>query len=389
MAFDRVSGILPVPTAGTRRIGLIVNPIAGIGGHLATRGSDRFGSIDQACAEGGRPVAQQRAERALIRLRRSSSGRLDMLTAAGLMGADIARRVGFRPHIIAGAGDRTTAQDTAQAAEAMIRHGVDLLLFAGGDGTARDVFAVAGARVPMIGIPSGVKMHSAVFAVSPEAAAETATAAITRACGARPAEIMDADEAELASGRPSARLFGYARTPDLPRLLQPAKGQRPEGGEAAIAALGRSLAREMPPGHLVLLGPGTTMHAVKRAFGIDGTVLGVDAVVTGKIAALDGDAATLEKLCVAHSRVHILISVIGNQGFVLGRGNQQITPVVVRAAGKDNLHIIATREKLTALPSPDLHLDSGDQALDRALAGYHRVHTGPGDSMMMRLSATP
>lgn len=368
--------------AEPRRIGLIVNPIAGIGGPLAARGSDLFQSLEDARRQGGLPMAQQRAERALLRLG-STAADLSILTVSGPMGADAAARSGFQPLVVADAAGRTTARDTRQAVQAMISHGVDLLLFAGGDGTARDVFTVAGDRLPMVGIPTGVKMHSAVFAVSPEAAGETA--AIGKACGARQAEVMDSDEADLAAGRLSARLFGYARTPNLPRLLQPAKGARPDGGEAAIAALGRTLAREIPPDHLLILGPGTTMRAVKQAFGFEGTLLGVDAVTGGSIVALDADARRLEALCASRPEVDLLVGVVGNQGFVFGRGNQQISPAVIRAAGR--IHIIATRDKLTALPSPDLRVDSGDLALDHALAGYHRVRTGPRDSMMIRLSA--
>jgi predicted polyphosphate/ATP-dependent NAD kinase len=368
--------------AEPRRIGLIVNPIAGIGGPLAARGSDLFESLEDAYGAGGLPVAQRRAERALVRLRRTAAD-VSILTVSGLMGADVATRSGFQPLVVADVAERTTARDTARAAQAMISHGADLLLFAGGDGTARDIFAVAGDRLPMVGIPTGVKMHSAVFAISPEAAGETA--ATSKACGARQAEIMDGDEANLSAGRLSASLFGYARTPDLPRLLQPAKGTGPDGGEAAITALGRTLAREIPPHHLVILGPGTTMRAVKRAFGLEGTLLGVDAVADGGIAALDADARRLEALCASRPEVDLLVGVVGNQGFIFGRGNQQISPAVIRAAGR--IHIIATRDKLIALPR-GLHVDSGDLALDRALAGYHRVRTGPRDSIMMRLPAT-
>lgn len=371
--------------AEPRRIGLIVNPLAGIGGPLAARGSDHYASLEEACRQGGLPIAQHRAGRALARLRQMA-GDISILTASGLMGADVATRNGFQPAVVAETSGRTTARDTAQAVHAMIGHGVDLLLVAGGDGTARDVFSVAGDRLPMVGIPAGVKMHSAVFALSPEAAGETAALAIRQACGARPAEIMDADEADLAAGRPSARLLGYARTPDLPRLLQPAKGARPDGGEAAIAALGRTLAREIPADHLVILGPGTTMQAVKHAFGFEGTLLGVDAVAAGNVAALDADARQLETLCAGRSGVSLVIGVVGNQGFVFGRGNQQISPAVIHAAAT-HIHIVATRDKLTALPASRLHVDSGDTALDHALTGYRRVRTGPRDSMMMRLSA--
>lgn len=378
-----------MPRTEQARIGLIVNPIAGIGGPLAARGSDRFQSLGAALEKGGTPIAQDRAARALRRLRQIAGEGMALLTAAGSMGADIAMQCGFEPTVIAGTGACTTAEDTIRAAHAMLTQVVDLLLFAGGDGTARDVFSVIGDRIPLVGIPTGVKMHSAVFALTPEAAGEAAARAVLQSCDTRLAEVMDADEAEPAAGRPSARLFGYAVAPAVPNLLQPAKGARPAGGEAAIAALGRMLARDTAPDRLVILGPGTTMQIVKQGFGFDGTLLGVDAVAGGKVVAIDADARRLETLGADFPAVSLFVGVIGNQGFVFGRGNQQITPAVIRAAGRSNIHIIATREKLLALPSPALHADTGDVALDRALAGYHRVLTGPNDAMMMRLAPPP
>jgi predicted polyphosphate/ATP-dependent NAD kinase len=375
-----------VPKVEPARIGLIINPIAGIGGPLATHGSDLFQSLDAAVERGGRPIAHDRAARALRRLRRIAGDETALLTASGSMGADVATECGFDPVVIADTASQTTAEDTMRVAEAMFAYNVDLLLFAGGDGTACDIFSAIGDRIPLIGIPTGVKMHSAVFAFTPEAAGDVAASAVIRQCDTRPAEVMDADQAELAAGRPSARLFGYAATPALPALMQPAKGARPAGGEAAIEALGRMLARDMAADRLVILGPGTTMQNIKQAFGFEGTLLGVDAVAQGKVIALDADAQRLENLCDEFPAASLFVSVIGNQGFVFGRGNQQITPQVIRMAGRANVYTIATREKLLAMPSPILHADTGDVDLDRDLAGYHRVLTGPNDVLVMRLA---
>jgi predicted polyphosphate/ATP-dependent NAD kinase len=372
--------------ADPHRIGLIINPIAGIGGPLAARGSDCFANIAEARDRGGVPIAQQRAKRALARLKQAAENIL-ITTAAGSMGADAAIECGFAPFVLNTAPGVTTAADTRAAAAMMLDQAVELILFAGGDGTAHDIFEVVGDRLPLVGIPAGVKMHSAVFALSPEAAGETAALAIKQNCGTRLAEIMDADEAELAAGRPSARLFGYAMTPSLPRLFQPAKAARPDGGEAAIAALGRKLARQPKPDQLLIFGPGTTMAAIRQGFGFDGSLLGVDAVIDGEVVSRDADAGTLEALCKSHPQFMLLVGVVGGQGFVFGRGNQQISPKILRAVDHGNLRIIATREKLLALPSCELRIDSGDVELDRLLEGYRRVDTGPNDTVMMRLRA--
>jgi predicted polyphosphate/ATP-dependent NAD kinase len=380
-----------VPEIEPPRIGLIVNPVAGIGGRLAVRGSDLFGSLENACAQGGTPVAQERTARALRRLRQIA-GDVVLLTASGAMGADVAGQCGYEPQAVKQSSETTTASDTMDAARALMEHGIDLLLFAGGDGTARDIVSVVGDTVAMIGIPTGVKMQSAVFALTPEAAGEAAARALLRPGGTRLAEIMDADQAALAAGRPSARLYGYAATPAVPVLLQAAKGARPEGGEVAIAALGRVLARDMPSERLVVLGPGTTMQMVKRGFGFEGSLLGVDAVAGGKVIALDADAERLEAFCEGFPAVSLLVGVIGNQGFVFGRGNQQISPDVIRKAGRD-IRIIATREKLLGLATAVVVGEASPSALPGISPTRREIESPqpacPNATSRMRQGASP
>jgi predicted polyphosphate/ATP-dependent NAD kinase len=370
-----------------RRIGLIVNPIAGIGGPLAGLGSDHFVSIEEAIRSGGKPVAAGRTERALRRLL-VHAPHVQIVALTHAMGGAVALGAGFDVLILdEDHSDISKAEDTRTAAAAMIEHGVSFILFAGGDGTARDIFDAVSDRMPIIGIPTGVKMHSAVFALSPEAAGETAGIALKQDCKSRPAEIMDSDSTMPAEGRPSFRLFGCAATPSLPRFFQSAKGSRPDGGEAAIEALGRKMAREARPGRPVILGPGTTMAAIKRSFGLAGTLMGVDAILDGKVIAENADAGTLETICREHLCIALFVGIVGGQGFLFGRGNQQISPTVIHKALEGDFRIIGTREKLMALPSRILHVDTGDIELDRVLEGYRRVETGPNDSMMMPVNA--
>ena len=370
------------------RVGLIVNPVAGMGGSVGLKGTDGRDVLDRALALGARPVAPERALRALSRLAAAAPGTV-LIGCTGAMGGDVAAQAGlpFAPlsHAPAAA---PTAADTRAAAQELRASGAALILFAGGDGTARDILDAVGDAVPMLGIPSGVKMHSAVFAISPEAAGQLAALVATDRAGKisyREAEIMDIDEEAMRTGRVSARLHGYGRVPFERHLVQSAKA----GGIAEDAALDgvcREIAEEMRPGVVYVLGPGTTTQRILRHLGLTGTLLGVDAVSDGKIVGLDLAGGQVAEL-VRGRPVQIIVSVIGGQGYIFGRGNQQIGPDVIRAVGRDNIVVVAAQGKLASLEGGRLLVDTGDRALDEDLQGYIRVRTGAGQSAIMRLSA--
>ena len=369
------------------KIGLIVNPVAGMGGSVGLKGTDGRDTLDRAQALGARPLAPERALRALRRLA-ATAPETALIAAAGSMGGDVATAAGLAVTLLAGRPGATTAADTRAVAQELLTCGVALLLFAGGDGTARDILDAVGDAVPMLGIPCGVKMHSAVFAISPEAAGQLA-ALIARdhggRIGSREAEIMDIDEEAMRTGRVSARLHGYGRVPFERHLVQSAKA----GGIAEDAALDgvcREIAEEMRPGVVYILGPGTTTQRILGHLGLAGTLLGVDAVRDGKLLGLDLAGEQVAAL-VRGGPAQIIVSVIGGQGYIFGRGNQQIGPAVIRAVGRDNLIVVATQRKLASLEGGRLLVDSGDRALDEQLQGYIRVRTGPGQSVMMRLAA--
>ncbi|MBT5415588.1 MAG: ATP-NAD kinase family protein [Rhodospirillaceae bacterium] len=373
-----------------KRLGLIVNPIAGMGGRVGLKGTDGAAILAEARRRGAVPVAHGRARRALDALGREDAA-FDLLAVAGAMGEADALACGLSPRIVVVGGAETTAEDTRDAARAMADAGVDLLLFAGGDGTARDVFDAVGDRVAVLGIPTGVKMQSAVFANGPEAAGRLAGLALAgRATETRLAEVMDIDEAAMVWGRLSARLYGHARVPVARGLTQAAKSGGGAGGDDALDALARRLARTMEVGRLYILGPGTTTARIRAALGLgnglSGDLLAIDAVRDGAPAGVDLDEAGLLDL-IDDRGASILVSVIGGQGFVLGRGNQAISAAVLRRAGTENLVVLASLEKLLALPDRVLRVDTGDPATDRALEGYIRVLTGPDRSTMMRIAA--
>lgn len=372
-----------------RRLGIVVNPVAGMGGRVGLKGTDGAEVLARARALGAVPMAGARCAAALGWLRDLPG--LAVLAAPGPLGMEACAAAGLDARAPEGLPPpEGTAADTRAAAARLAALGVDLLLFAGGDGTARDVLGAVGGDVPILGVPTGVKMHSAVFGTSPEAAGQTA-ARYLRGEGAllREAEVMDLDEDALREGRVAARLFGVARVPHARGLVQACKGSARRDDEAALDALARRIAREWPADRLMILGCGTTTRRLKRALGFEGTLLGVDVVLGGRPIALDANEGQLLRLLDRAPRAGIVASVTGGQGFLFGRGNQQISAEVIRRVGRDGLMVMTGAAKLQALDPPVLQVDTGDAGVDRMLAGYIGVHTAPGQRMMMRIAGPP
>jgi predicted polyphosphate/ATP-dependent NAD kinase len=281
-------------------------------------------------------------------------------------------------------GATTTAADTRQATAELAQLGVDLLVFAGGDGTARDIVEVVGASVPVLGIPSGVKMRSGVFGTTPEAAGDAAGRYLASP-GRWPlsdAEVLDAPDGGL-----DTDLFALARVPLVPARLQRGKAPRAASNDAALAALCENIARELEPGRLYVFGPGTTTGRIMQALGLEPTLLGVDAVRDGALVGADLDEDGILALLGDGIEATIVLGVIGGQGFLLGRGNQQVSPSVVRRVGARNLLIVAAGDKVSSLDPPLLHVDLGDGAEEGFLDGYRQVRIAPGRSIMLRLTS--
>lgn len=359
-----------------------MNPIAGMGGRVGLKGTDGADILARAMALGATPVAATRARRALARM----AGAGEILVAPGAMGADVLAGMGFPFTTLSGAPPATTGpSDTRDAAQRLMEAGIDLLLFAGGDGTARDVAGAIGHRVPLLGVPTGVKMHSAVFATTPEAAGDLAAQFLRVGGTLREAEVMDLDEAALRGGRVAARLFGTAMVPAARGTVQARKGPAMPADDDALDALARRLAREWPADRLLIFGCGTTTQRLKRAIGVAGTLLGVDVVLGGRLIAADATEAQLLNL-LDRAPATVVVSATGGQGFLFGRGNQQISAGVLKRVGRDNIMVVTGAQKLIALDPPVLHVDTGDAQIDAMLAGYIGVHTAPGQRMMMRIA---
>jgi len=359
-------------------IGFLVNPYAGIGGPTARKGSDDPALAAQARSDGMRLTAPLRAVRAMTALVQMYPS-VDILTGPGGLGQDIAPAASILPIDALS----HSASDTS-ALVAGMQGKVSLILFCGGDGTARDVAAANVSGVPILGIPAGVKMHSGVFARSPERAGQAAAAFLKDPDQpVELVEILDIDEAERRSGRLSAQLFSVARSPVARGVRQNPKA----GGGDLLAETDAALAeyvRRMEHGCLYILGPGTTMGALKDRLG-GGTLLGVDLARDGAIVDRDLSEEQLLMALADGAKARIVLTVVGGQGFILGRGNQQISGRLINRVGIDRIDVICASDKLNALNPQELTVDTGDVALDARLAGYWQVTTGPGRRQVVRV----
>lgn len=370
-----------------KRLGLIVNPIAGLGGRVGLHGSDGVETQTRALALGAVPEANRRAVEALTRLDPVREG-VQVVTCPDEMGERAAKGCGFSAEIV---GNRrpggTTAQDTQEAAEAMRRLGVELLLFAGGDGTARDICRAAGDGLTVLGVPAGVKIHSAVFAVNAWSAGELAVSYLRgKVHRTRQGEVVDIDEVLFRQGIISIRLYGYLSIPSEPRLLQGAKAPSRASEQESVAGIAAYVAAQMNDETLYIFGPGTTTRAITAKLGLTKTLIGVDVVFKGEIIAADANEQELLKL-LAERGGRIIVTPIGGQGCLFGRGNQQLSPAVIKRVGKDNVVVVAAPDKIGALAGRPLWVDTGDQEVDRMLDGYVRVITGYRESAIYRVSS--
>jgi predicted polyphosphate/ATP-dependent NAD kinase len=376
------SGTLPI--AGS--LGLLVNPVAGVGGPAGLKGSDGASVQAAALERGGALHAGERGIRALAAVAAARPG-ATIVTASGAMGADAVRAAGLTARVVYEAPSTSTGADTTAAAAAIVAAGASLLLFVGGDGTARDVAAAlergegtgaAGAGQPVLGVPAGVKMYSGCFAVSPAAAGALAAGWLEHSTlPLQQREVLDVDEEQIRHGRVDPTLFALVSVPFVQGRTQSRKSATPASEAAAVRAAAAGAIAAMDQRTLYLLGPGGTTGEIARQLGITKTPLGVDVIQGARLVLADASEQQLLGLMEqAEPQAKAVVTVIGGQGFLLGRGNQQLSAVVVRLLGLDPLLVVATEQKLTALGGRPLLVDTGDPRLDQSLAGYVRVITG-------------
>ncbi len=370
-----------------KKIGLIINPIAGMGGRVGLKGTDGENILDKAVKLGARPQSESRTREALGILSKTVSD-IMLLVYSGKMGEKAAGECGFSPEIIGSpSGQNTTSEDTKAAAEAMLKAKADLLLFAGGDGTARDIYSAVGSELIVIGIPTGVKIHSAVFAQNPRSAGELASLYVQGGIqNVREAEVMDIDEEEFRRGHLSAKLYGYLKIPWERKLLQRLKAGSAVSEQYVHEAIAHEVVGNLEDECNYILGPGTTTRAVLEKLNLEGTLLGVDLVKNKKLVGKDlNEVQLLEKI--RGQKTKLIVTPVGGQGYLFGRGNQQISPGVLEIVGKSNILIISSKHKLNALKGRPLLIDTGDKETDMALCDNYRIITGFNEAVIYRVSS--
>ena len=383
-----------------KKIGFLVNPRAGIGGKVGLKGSDHDETFARALELGAVPESGHKAMEAIRQLRELGS-EAEIITYPGPMGEDICREAGVPCRVVGKLSENgstgskpadtdvlpyTTPEDTIAAARAFREQQADLILFAGGDGTARNIMDAVGDQALVLGIPCGCKMHSGVYAINPKyAGLLVRDFCQDRVRDSKEAEVMDIDEDQFRKGQLGARLYGYLRIPAKSDMVQNQKGGRGASEDEEQQAIAEYVADHWEEDTLYVVGTGSTVAAIMKEMELPNTLLGVDLVYNGSVLASDCTEKKILETMDQYESVKVLVTVIGGQGYIFGRGNQQISAEVIRRAGKKNILIAASRGKIAALGGSPLLVDTGDEEVNEMLSGYMPVIVGYGETMMAKV----
>ncbi len=368
-----------------KKVGLIVNPIAGMGGKVGLKGTDGQTILEKAKLLGAEQESPQRTLEALERLT-SFKDFIEIITYPKEMGEDVAKQCGFNTKVIGTiVTGKTTGEDTKQACRDLLSLKIDLLLFSGGDGTAKDIYDIIGDEMVVLGIPTGVKIHSAVFAQNPMRAGDLSLLYLQgRTRELREAEVMDVDEEAFREGFVSAKLLGYLKVPFARRHVQGLKMGSPPTERYYQEAIAQKIIDELEEECFYILGPGTTTRTIMEKLQLDFSLLGVDLLYGRNLLGADlNEEKLLEHI--RGKKTKIIVTPIGGQGFLFGRGNQQISPEIIREVGRENIIIIATSHKINSLYGAPLLVDSGENEINQLLSGYVVVITGYHESIVYRV----
>ena len=364
-----------------KSLGLIVNPVAGMGGSVGLKGTDGT-MYRKALGLGAEPVTPTRTRDLLTHIKHKDD--ISLLVAPGEMGEQHIDGFNVPSEVVGEIGLETSASDTKGIAREMVDRGIELLVFVGGDGTARDVCDAIDSRVPVVGVPAGIKVFSSVFALSARSAAEMVDAFI-EGTEVTEEEVLDIDEDAFREDRLASRLYGYLLVPEVRRFLQPGKAPSTvsESSVQSKQEIAAYVVEEMDPETLYLFGPGTTLRAITDEMGLAKTLLGVDAVRAGELIEQDVNERGILSLFERYEQRKIIVTPIGGNGFIFGRGSKQFTPEVIRRVATSNVMVVATRDKVSQLEC--LRVDTGDFELDEMLSGYVKVTVGYGEGMLVEV----
>lgn len=369
------------------RLGFIVNPIAGLGGKVGLKGSDGTSIQQQAKDLGADPLSPIKSIEALKALKPELCD-FEIITYPGSMGENEVLSVGLKPNVVGYISTQeTSAEDTIKAAKLMVSHNVDLILFAGGDGTARDIFTAIGDSVPVIGIPAGVKIHSAVYAINSPKAGEIAKKYLLgEIANLRESEVMDINEESYRQGIVEPRLFGYLRVPFEQDFIQARKSPSKYNEDEVLRAIALDVIDRMINEVIYIIGPGTTTRPILRELGLEKTLIGVDVIYNKELLKSDANEDNLLEF-VSDKDSKIIITPIGGQGFIFGRGNQQISHRIIQKVGRKNIEVVSTINKILSLNGRPFFVDTGNKAVDDLLCGYIEVITGYQDRIIYPVEA--
>ena len=373
-----------------KKLGLLINPVAGMGGSVGLKGTDHM--VEEAIRRGAKPRANDRVRQALKELLEIKN-ELEIVTCPGDMGEDTAKSMGFRTTVLHTGGRRSlkdlfdsSRTDTIVLSKAMEEAGVDLLLFAGGDGTARDIYEGVGTELPALGIPAGVKIHSPVYAKNPQSAGDLAKLWLTgKVTKTAEQEVLDIDEELYRQEIINTRLYGYLSVPLEHVFTQNRKAPTPLSETASIESIAHEIVEHMEEDTYYLIGAGTTTRGVMQMLGLKNTLIGVDLIRNKELMANDIYGDKILDF-IKGKKTKLIVTVTGGQGFLFGRGNQQITPEVIREIGKENSIMLATKAKIAEFHHQPFLVDTPDEELNKELCGYYRVITAYGEFTMCRVS---
>lgn len=363
-------------------IGLIVNPIAGMGGSVGLKGTDGEYILKKAISLGSTPKSPTKTIKALIELE-SIKENIKIITGPQDMGEYEAKYLNFSTEVINIENrSRTSSEDTINIAKEMLKKNISLLIFVGGDGTARDIYKAVGDKVITIGIPAGVKIHSPVYAINPKVGGKLALKFLTKkiSLGVEK-EVLDLDEEMYRNGKVNTKLYGYLKVPREKSFMQNKKAPTPLSEEASQRAIGLFIVDNMEEDTIYIIGPGTTTRAVLDTLNLESTLLGIDIIKNKNIIKYDANEKDILE-SIKSNKAKLIITPTGGQGYLLGRGNQQISDKVIKSIGRENIIVVSTLYKLQTLKFKPLYIDTSNEEVDNMLSGYMKVVVGYKEEIM-------